>query len=1007
MQVPSIADWNERTRADAARTPHPRAAGPPAWGRGERGPSRRKRNSTDRSRHLFGCSVPNASVRSGRIEQIGVQASAAGQFFLMANRAYGSKKPKPSPKSVSTAPRQSERRAGYGTKPSDGSTAPAKESEASAGPPSNLTALPLRLDPYEPKKHRSKTRRASRSYDAAPTDIVKFYTHDDKRKNNPSAGLIEFDKPPPQPSKNYSYDPHLDPQLTWAGKAERLSFDVDIVSLHIHERVSTQAVLRAVKREDAQTDLFSRFELPESKAIEFYQHDVGWANRLILGDSLTVMNSLLAREQMAGKVQMVYLDPPYGVKFNSNFQPSLSKRDVRDGDDASLTREPEQIQAYRDTWTLGIHSYLTYMRDRIVLARDLLAATGSIFVQISDENLHHVRELLDETFGAANFFALIAFAKTTGATARGLPSTLDYLLWYARDRDQVKYRQLYLEKEYGGEGADKYDQIELAGGTRRALTAVEKTSGIPPDGQVYCLDNLMSQSIGREKGLGAASWFPVTLDGRKYLPNAQSRWKTNEEGMRRLRDAGRLQPQGNTLRYVRFLGDFPAYPLSNLWSDIGGVQSRSDPKIYVVQTSTTAVQRCLLMTTDPGDLILDPTCGSGTTAVSAEQWGRRWITCDTSRVALTLARQRLLTAKYPFYQLRSTRVRDGFHYETVPHITLRSIAQNPRLDECKTRSDRERVIRATAEQEILYDKPQIDNNRIRVTGPFTVEAIPVASLGVDDSAPVEGGVQQHPATDYLSMMIDLIKKSGVQFPNNRHLAMSTLRAVRGPYEYLHAEAEVPNGVIKRAAISLGPRHAPVTPAQVLGGINETRGYDVVIFVGFACDPEARKIIDAGVHGRELQYANAAPDILVGDLLKTTRTTRLFTAFGAPDVRLETDVDDQIKLTLAGVDIYDPNSGETSHQSGEAVAAWFIDHDYDSRTFCICQALFPGGGKNPWEKLQKALRGTIQEDKFETLRTAKSLPFKPGKKVAVKVIDDRGNEVIKLVDPKPMRRRNGA
>lgn len=900
--------------------------------------------------------------------------------------------------SSSTASRPSEALASNGTRPRGAEIGDAP------GPAAKVLPMPLRLQHPEPKKRRGKAQKHSRSHEAAATNVIEIYKHDDKRKNNPLAGLIEFDKPPAQPTKKYAYDAHLDPQLTWAGKAEHTSFEVDTVSLHIHERVSTQAVLRAVKREDLQTDLFARFELPESKIIDFYQHDVGWANRLILGDSLTVMNSLLQREQMAGKVQMIYLDPPYGVKFNSNFQPWISKRDVKDADDGSLTREPEQIQAYRDTWTLGVHSYLTYLRDRLLLARELLTDSGSVFVQIGDENVHLVRCVLGEVFGSDNFCSLISYAKTTTTTGRLLPGTNDYILWYAKDNAQVKYRPLYLAKAIGGAGATKYDQVALADGRRRAMTAAEKADPdreLPPGARPYRLDNITSPRI-REARTG---YFSVEVDGRKFLPQ-QGEWKTNPQGMQRLVDARRVQALANSLGYVRFIDDFPAFGLTNSWSDVGGIQSRSDPKIYVVQTSATAIERAMLMTTDPGDVVLDPTCGSGTTAFVAEEFGRRWMTCDTSRVALALARQRLLTARFPYYRLRSTRVRDGFHYKTIPHITLKSIAQNARLDECKTQADRERAIRESADQEVLYDQPEVDNSRIRVTGPFTVEAIPVASL--DDDQPAEAaGAPEHPATDYLSMMIDLLKKSGVQFPNNRHLAMPSLRAVRGPYEYLHAEAEIPNGATKRVAVSFGPRHAPVTPAQVLGGISETRGYDIVVFVGFACDPEARKIIDAGVNGRELQYANAAPDILVGDLLKTTKTTRLFTAFGAPDVEIEADKDDHIKLTLAGIDFYDPNSGETSHRSGDDVAAWFIDHDYDGRTFCICQALFPGGGKNPWEKLQKALRGTIHEDKFETLRTAKSLPFKPGKKVAVKVIDDRGNEVIKLVEPKPRRKKSSS
>jgi adenine-specific DNA-methyltransferase len=867
------------------------------------------------------------------------------------------------------------------------------------------------------KKKRTGRTRASKS---SGGEAVGDYRHDDTRKNNPPAGLVEFDKPPPQPKKTYSYDAHLDPTLQWAGKAERTSFEVDTVSLHIHERVSTQAILRAVKREEAQRSLFEQFELPESKAIDFYQHDVGWANRMILGDSLVVMNSLLERESMAGKVQMVFMDPPYGVKFNSNFQPSIRRRDVKDGDDSSLTREPEQIQAYRDTWTLGIHSYLSYLRDRLLLARELLSPSGSIFVQIGEENLHVVRILLEEIFGKENLLSTVTFAKTSGATSQYLPSTVDYLAWYAKDRSQTKFRELFTEKSLAGAGGSAYNRLLLPDGSTRSLTAQERANPetLPKGSRVYRLDNLTSQSIGRDKGEGAACWFPVNLNGKSYLPNDRSRWKTNEDGMGRLLKANRLEATAaGGLYYVRFLDDFPAFPVSNSWTDTGIAGFASD-KQYVVETSTKVVERCLLLTTDPGDLVLDPTCGSGTTAYVAEQWGRRWITCDTSRVALSLARQRLLTARFPFYNLRSQRVRDGFDYKTVPHITLKSIAQNPRLDACKTQAERERVIRETADQEVLYDQPEVDSKRVRVSGPYTVEAIPVAALAdepehTEAAEPAANDMAFQPANpdevplDYVGYMIDLLKKSGVQFPGGRHLAVTNLRPVRGAYEYLHAECEVgTNGSTKRVAVSFGPQHAPVTPVQVRNGILETRGYDIVLFIGFACDPEARRMIDAGVHGRELQYANAAPDILVGDLLKTSKTTRLFTVYGAPDVKVHDEADGLVAVELAGVDLYDPNTGETRHSRGDDVAAWFVDHDYDGRTFCICQAMFPGGGKNPWEKLQKALKGSIDEDKFAALRTTRSLPFKPGKRIAVKVIDDRGNEVIKLVESKSKGRSRG-
>lgn len=852
---------------------------------------------------------------------------------------------------------------------------------------------------------------APRSTGGEPTGD---YRHEATRKNNPPAGLIDYDKPPAQPKKSYAYDPHLDPQLTWAGKAEHTSFQVDTVSLHIHERVSTQAIMRAVKREDAQRSLFGESNLPESKAIDFYAHDVGWTNRLVLGDSLLVMNSLLEREQMAGKVQCIFMDPPYGVKFNSNFQPLISRRTVLDGDDGSLTREPEQIQAYRDTWTLGVHSYLTYLRDRLLLARELLADTGSIFLQIGDENVHLVRCALDEVFGPDNFCSLISYTKTTTTTGRLLPGTTDFILWYAKDGTQAKYRSLYLDKAIGGVGATKYDQVELPGGERRAMTAEEKADperALSKGARPYCLDNLTSPRI-REARTG---FFPVEVDGREFLPK-QGEWKTNREGMNRLAAAGRLQAIANSVRYVRFIDDFSVFGLTNAWTDVGGIQSRADPKIYAVQTSTTAIERCLLMTTDPGDLVLDPTCGSGTTAYVAEQWGRRWITCDTSRVALSLARQRLLTAKFPYFRLRSERVKDGFAYKTVPHITLKSIAQNSKLDACTSQAERERAIRSTAEQEVLYDQPEEDKGKVRVSGPFTVEAIPVATLEDTEASPIEqlepearrdditrpgrGGAGLDVGNDYVAYMIDLLKKSGgVHFKGGKNLSLPTLRPVKTPHEWLHAESETGiEGDPRMVAVSFGSRHGPVTPTQVLEAIQQTRGYDLVLFVGFACDPEAGRMIESGAPRRELHFVHAAPDILVGDLLKTQKATKLFTVFGLPDVKVKKLAGGETTVTLAGVDLYDPITGDTSHDDGANVAAWFLDHDYDGRSFCICQAFFPSGkAKNPWENLQKALKGSIDEDKFEALRGTTSIPFKPGKRIAVKVIDDRGNEVVKVVN----------
>ncbi len=499
---------------------------------------------------------------------------------------------------------------------------------------------------------------------------------------------------------------HHEPWLVWAGKQEqhqRGFFEVDPVALHIHERVSTQAILRVLAREDVQRDLFADPQQTYAQAVQFYKHPVDWANRLILGDSLQVMTSLARRENLAGKVQMIYVDPPYGIKFGSNFQPQMGQRDVKERDQ-DLTREPEMVRAYRDTWTLGVHSYLTYLRDRLAVSKELLSDTGSIFVQMGDENLHRARVVLDELFGPDNCVSVITVKKTTGGTGKYLPGAVDYLLWYAKNIDRVKYRGLLDLKQLGAEGATGYTRVELPTGERRPLGAREMgdVSKLPPGSRIFAAGDLSSQSQGRQKGEGAASWFPVSVHGREYRPNLQRRWSTNEEGMSRLLKADRVHAGGGeNLSYVRFLADIQGSPMNNVWTDTVGQNQYGGEKVFVVQTVNKALERCLLMTTDVGDIVLDPTCGSGTTAYVAEQWGRRWITCDTSRVALSLARQRLMTARLPYYDLRpitpedQQRNPDGcwltdstgsllgkttFKCKSVPYVTLKSIAHNAALD---------------------------------------------------------------------------------------------------------------------------------------------------------------------------------------------------------------------------------------------------------------------------------------------------------------------------------------
>ena len=563
---------------------------------------------------------------------------------------------------------------------------------------------------------------ATKKRDKAPISVEALKHEDATRKNIPTAEYQAVLAKAEQAPVRVAYERRnrdLDPQLVWRGKdaQDDASLVVQAAPLYIQEKVHPKVLVDDLRRQSEQrkeaqaqqqigatVDLFADFNgLPsEAARTEFYQHDAHWANRFILGDSLQVMASLAEREGLRGKVQCIYFDPPYGIKFNSNFQWSTTSRDVKDGNAEHITREPEQVKAFRDTWRDGIHSYLTYLRDRLTVARDLLTESGSIFVQIGDENVHLVRAVLDEVFGERNCVSQIGFAKTTGSTEDFLGQTTDYLLWYSKDKQRVKYRAALKRKKPGEKGGTNYNRVRDVTGSSQSLS--EELLSDPRvesgDLKIYSLDNLTSQSAGRDKGEGAASWFGVELDGRIHKPSLSVRWKTNEQGMARLKSAGRLEATASRLGYVRYLDDFPAVQINNRWEDVGA--SFMADKVYVVQTSQSVIQRSILLCTDPGDLVLDPTCGSGTTAYVAEQWGRRWITIDTSRVALALARARIMGARYPFYLLADSKegqkkeaeltrtapsskpvqgnIRQGFVYERVPHIMLSSIVSNSEID---------------------------------------------------------------------------------------------------------------------------------------------------------------------------------------------------------------------------------------------------------------------------------------------------------------------------------------
>ena len=907
-----------------------------------------------------------------------------------------------------------------------------------------------------------------------------------------------------------------EPWLEWAGKREsdgegRGFLEVDPVALHIHERVSAQAVLKVAARQDVARDLFADPEQEYRDAVQFYTHDIDWSNRLILGDSLQVMSSLARREGLAGKVQMIYIDPPYGIKFASNFQPEVGKRDVKDKEE-DLTREPEMVKAYRDTWNLGIHSYLAYLRDRLVAARELLADSGSIFVQISDENLHRVRHLLDEVFGPANFCGIVSFSKTGSLTSDGLSAVCDYLLFYAKSRPQQKFNALLAPKVDLGI-ATAYSWLEEENGQRRGMNQEEKgdSSRVPPGARAYQPTSVVSA------GATETGSFEYRFRGEPFRPPSNRHWTTTRLGIDRLVSADRIVSTTNSLRYVRYLEDASFAPLSNMWTGLG-LGSFTEDSVYVVQTAPRVIARCMLMTTDPGDLVLDPTCGSGTTAFVAEQWGRRWITIDTSRVAVSIARQRLLTAKFDYYALRDedAGISAGLKYRTVPHITLKSIAQNTNLDPIFTRhepileerlktanaalgrvtdairtrlltklvekqrtegkravtdADKRRwdlpkagcrwehwrvpfdtdpdwpealrtaveayrkawrakmdevnaCISANAEQEELVDQPEVERGIVRVSGPFTVESVqpPEVNLASEEGgfagAPealdsmVAENVSAWDSTNlraYLAQMHGHLKRDGVLFLNRKQMLFSRLDRLfeSGRTNEFHAEGrwaatgEKDNDPDGPATVGVvfGPQYGPISARMVEEVIRPAqRRYEDLVFAGFAFDGPAVEAIRAAAHPKlRIHMAHIRPDVNPGmaGLLKETPGAQLFTVFGQPRVHAK-KARGEWTVTMEGVDVYDPVNNVIVPTKADKVAAWFLDGDYDGRTFCITQAFFPD--RTAWEKLARALKGLVDEERFAAMTGTTSLPFPVGKhrRAAVKVIDPRGNEVMTTV-----------
>jgi adenine-specific DNA-methyltransferase len=791
------------------------------------------------------------------------------------------------------------------------------------------------------------------------------------------------------------------PFLDWAGKAERLSFDVPTLPLFVHERLSTKAILETLggHERDRQTELqlFADPQLPLHQQLEAYEHRGGWVNRMILGDSLVVMNSLLEYEGLGGQVQTIYIDPPYGVKFGSNFQPFVRRREVKNNEDGDMTREPEMVKAYRDTWEVGLHSYLTYLRDRLLVARDLLTPSGSVFVQISDENVHHVRELMDMTFGEENFCGIINFTKTSGATSRHLATVADYLLWYVRDIDNVKYRQLYGPRPAIDSVSERYVCVETPDGRVIDLSVAQKAGEKPiPEGRILRLRPTDSPGATED------SKQPVRVDGRDLYPPVGRHWSVTASGTQRAVEKGRTFVVGKTLRWKAYHGEFPYRPLTNSWTDVS-VSGFNEPKYYVVQTLREVVQRCLLMTSDPGDLVLDPTCGSGTTAYVAEQWGRRWITADTSRVPLALARQRLLTATFPYYELQDPGrgPSGGFVYKRkknrkdeevgglVPHVTLKSIADD-----------------APPAEEVLVDRPAVDSQITRVSGPFVVEATIPTPVDFEGDGIEDSGVSED--ASYIDRMLEALRRDpSLQLGGNNTIS---LRNVRPPAQTLTLSAEAaldPDDT--PVAIVFGPENGAVSEKLVYEAAREAhmKHFGQLLVIGFAIEPNARALVDKveSQTGIPATYVQATPDLVMGDLLKTMRSSQLFSVSGLPDVAIrevdpeEKDGPQRYQVELRGLDTFDPTTFEATHRDGDDVPAWLLDTAWNGLSFHVSQAFFPR--TSAWDNLKKVLKTDFDESVWDHLSGTVSAPFTAGdvQDVAIKVIDDRGNEllVVKSLD----------
>lgn len=809
-----------------------------------------------------------------------------------------------------------------------------------------------------------------------------------------------------------------DPELYWLNKYKNDAEDnpdympalrTDIRSLYKHEEIRPEAIidnlydLHEHKSESAklQLDLFGDLSDNEEDELErlagYYQHSDNWQNRLIQGDSLLVMNSLLNREGMKGQVQCIYFDPPYGIKYASNWQMKLNSRDVKDND-SNITGEPEMIKAFRDTWELGIHSYLSYIRDRLVMARELLTESGSIFMQISDENLHLVRSVMDEVFGSENFFALITFKKTSPLGSVGLAGVSDYLIWYCKDKEKIKYRKMYYEKPLGA--GSKYTYVELEDGLRRSMTKEERNnpSLLPKFSKPYCLGPMFSV------GYTPSCMFDIEYKGNVYKCGKKS-WRTNQKGIERLFQKKRIEVTGNSLSFVNYHNDFNVQEVNNLWDDTAD----TSPMSYVVQTSTKVIQRCILMTTDPGDLILDPTCGGGTTAYVAEQWGRRWITIDTSRIALNIAKKRLTTALFPYYKTHddseNPNIRRGFVYKKVPHITLKALANDLPFDE-----------------ETLYDQPEEDKKRIRVSGPFTVETL----QSLDVSSPESLNDKQTDYDEYTAFenrIFDNLKSNGIRNGDkSQQVIMHSMEHLDEPYLNAKGYFKAEDGAEHCVFFMIGPKFGTVSKYAVNEAIRAFRqkylnesSWLVILGFSFEDNIESGEFKGYNFGSFQVWKVRMSDDLLQDGLLKKDKKAGSFIIIGEPDVSLVDDGDGKCHVEINGMDMYDPIRDEVKARNVEDIAYWEMDDDYKGGLFKVRSIHFCGGSKDDFKawkkgldtvakdmakkKAEKTLRLVFNEEVWDTLYTFKSepIPYEKGKKIAVRVVSQFGEESTKVLE----------